>query len=654
MPKSLAFGNGSVLITLDQYARVRDFYFPYVGLENHVGGAYAHRVGVWSEGKFSWLDDGLWTINVRLDIANTGLSAATSRDLGLELHFTDVLGNEQNVFLRKIEIHNKWDHEREVRVFFNQQFELCHSEKGDTAFYDPITNTIIHYEGQRAFLVNATHDETGLDDYSVGLFQLEGKEGTYRDAEDGVLAKNSIEHGRVDSTIAVSLIIPKEGVRTFYYWLTVGESVDEAKKLNQHILRQTPDAIIKSTRDYWHAWVERNEWNFYGLGENVIDLFKKSQFYLRSHVDRRGGIIASGDSDIFQGGRDTYAYVWPRDGAFAAVSLDLLGDRHSTRKFFEFCTAAIAEDGYLMHKYRVDGSLGSSWHGWLVDGHQELPIQEDETALILYALWEHWILTKDLDFIESVYESFIKKAATFLASYRDPYTGLPKPSYNLWEEKFGVHTYTAASVYAGLKAAGNFALILGKERNENNFDHIAQEMQGAILKHLYNPEDGSFYRSLIIDPKGLTIYDRTVDASTAYSLFCFGVLPPYDERLSMAMKKSKELLTITTPVGGIARYMNDQYYRTGDIVPGNPWFVTTLWYTQYAIATAESDRDLDQVRADLNWVEHNALRSGILSEQLNPYTREQIGAAPLTWSHAEYIRTVILYMRKLKELGITS
>jgi GH15 family glucan-1,4-alpha-glucosidase len=68
---------------------------------------------------------------------------------------------------------------------------------------------------------------------------------------------------------------------------------------------------------------------------------------------------------------------------------------------------------------------------------------------------------------------------------------------------------------------------------------------------------------------------------------------------------------------------------------------------------AKNDHDLDQARVDLNWVERNALRSGILSEQLNPYTRDQISAAPLTWSHAEYIRTVIMYMRKLTELGIT-
>ena len=652
MSKSLSFGNGQVLVCTDRFGRLRDLYFPFVGLENHVGGNYAHRMGVWVENQFSWLDDGSWQFTIQADDAYTGITSAHSGNLGVELHFTDVLSHDRNIFLRKVKVHNLFDREREIKIFFNHQFEIYHSEKGDTAFYDPAGNTVIHYEGQRAFLMNAHDGDHGFDDYTVGIFQLEGKEGTYKDAEDGYLAKNNIEHGRVDSTISMTLHIPAESVKTFHYWLAIGHSVDEAKALDREVLEQTPDVLIKSSRDYWHAWLERNKWNYYGLGDTVIALFHTSQFYLRSHVDDGGGIIASGDSDMLQGGRDTYAYVWPRDGAYVAVTLDWLGERHSARSFFDFCNKAITDDGYLMHKYRADGSLGSSWHGWLVNGHPELPIQEDETALILWALWEHWLVTKDIDFIESIYDSFIKKAGNFLVSHRDPYTGLPKASYDLWEEKFGVHTYTAASVYAGLTVAAKFAKILGKERTEHNFENIAEEMRLAIMKHLYNEDTGNFCRSLIVDHEGTVTYDRTIDASSAYGVFIFEVLPVNDERLARAMKQTKEALTLRTPVGGIARYQGDNYFRTVSDVQGNPWFITTLWYTQYAIARAASDHDLETVRADLNWVERSALRSGILSEQLNPYTREQVSAAPLTWSHAEYIRTIIMYMRKVVALEL--
>ena len=43
------------------------------------------------------------------------------------------------------------------------------------------------------------------------------------------------------------------------------------------------------------------------------------------------------------------------------------------------------------------------------------------------------------------------------------------------EEKFGVHTYTAATVYAGLRVAARFAKILGKDRSVHSFDAIADE-----------------------------------------------------------------------------------------------------------------------------------------------------------------------------------
>ncbi len=46
MPKSLVLGNGNMLITFDKRAQVKDFYFPYVGLENQAGSLFTHRIGL--------------------------------------------------------------------------------------------------------------------------------------------------------------------------------------------------------------------------------------------------------------------------------------------------------------------------------------------------------------------------------------------------------------------------------------------------------------------------------------------------------------------------------------------------------------------------------------------------------------------------------
>ena len=118
MARSLSFGNGSMLVCIDQFAQVRDLYFPYVGLENHIGGSYVHKIGVWADGQFSWVSDGSWMIRIDSDTANTGISVLYSSRLSVELSFTDVLYNEKNVLVHKVKVQNKSDHDREVRVFF--------------------------------------------------------------------------------------------------------------------------------------------------------------------------------------------------------------------------------------------------------------------------------------------------------------------------------------------------------------------------------------------------------------------------------------------------------------------------------------------------------------------------------------------------------
>ena len=67
--------------------------------------------------------------------------------------------------------------------------------------------------------------------------------------------------------------------------------------------------------------------NFFGLPEEVVDLYKRSLLIIRTQVDNRGGIVAGNDSDFSEvaHGFETYSYVWPRDGAYVANALDKAG-----------------------------------------------------------------------------------------------------------------------------------------------------------------------------------------------------------------------------------------------------------------------------------------------------------------------------------------
>jgi GH15 family glucan-1,4-alpha-glucosidase len=367
---------------------------------------------------------------------------------------------------------------------------------------------------------------------------------------------------------------------------------------------------------------------------------------VRSHAGDNGAIIASGDSDMLQHGRGTYSYVWPRDGAFAALALDKVGSFNAGKRFFQFCNEVITDEGYFMHKYRPDGSLGSSWHPWIRSGNPELPIQEDETALVIYALWEHYKLTKDLEFVENVYNSLIEKGADFLVHYTYKDTGLPYPSYDLWEEKYGISTFSTSATYGALIAAAKFAKFLGKEEKERLYLDTAEKMKKAIIKYLYNQDLGMFVK-LINFKDGEVVSDNTLDMSSFYGVFKFGVLDHGDILMKKSIATIEEKLCMKTGITGVPRYEEDNYFRPSKNMPPNPWFVTTLWLAQYYIAEAKKEEDLDVVKEIFNWVCKHALSTGILSEQLNPYTGEQLSATPLTWSHAEYLITIIDYLEKL-------
>lgn len=648
MPKSLVLGNGSILVSLDFRGQVRDFYFPFVGLENQSEGCL-HRIGFWVDGEFSWLDNPEWQISI--DYQKEALASkitALNERLRIEANFLDAVYNEKNIFIRSVKIKNLASKKRTVKLFFGQQFRIYEISHGDTAYYDPDCRAIVHYKGRRVFIVSGSGKTEGFDCYNIGLFGIEGWEGAWKDAEDGILSENPIEHGSVDSVGGFVAEIDPYGSQLFTYWLLVAETIPEAKELLNYVTKTSPEHILETTQDFWRAWVNKLDFDFSGIGEDVTGLFKKSLLIVRTHADNHGAIIASADSDLLQYGRDTYGYMWPRDGAFTAIALDKAGYYDVSRKFFEFCNDVIHEDGYLLHKYRPDRSLGSSWHPWIYKGKKQLAIQEDETALTLFALWHHYSVSRDLEFVEKIYNSFIKKAGDFIHGYRDPETGLPYGSYDLWEERFGVSAFTASSVFGALNAASRFAALLGKENESEKYFRAAEEVRQAIISFFYNEKSGFFYRMLNV--REGPVCDETFDVSSFFGVFRFGVLAADDPRLKRAFFVFQKRLCCKTSIGGTVRYEGDKYRRVGDDLPGNPWAITTLWLAQYLIARANSESELKEAYPWLEWMVRHALPSGILSEQFNPYTGEEISAAPLTWSHAEFIFSVIQYLEKHKEL----
>jgi len=653
MARAITIGNGNILVGLDYRGLVRDLYFPYVGQMNHVSGAsgtHVHRVGVYVDGQLSWLDDPAW--QVRATCASSSLIGefwAEHATLGVRLESRDAVHNEHNVFLRQWTITNLSTETREIKFYISQQFRIAESRRGDTALYDPRVGALVHYKGTDVFLINAFHEGRQFTDFNIGLFGIEGKEGTYFDALDGVLEKNPVEHGSVDSVIGFTCNLLPEAQTTVDYWIVCAHSIPEAHSLDELVLKETPTRLIDSTEKYWTAWLRKEDRDIRLLSADQKALYERSLLVIRAHTDNRGGIIASSDTDMLHHGRDTYSYVWPRDGALVAHALDVAGYTDVTQRFFSFIATCQEPQGYLMHKYLSDGSLGSSWHPWLQQGEAFLPIQEDETATVLVMLWRHYEINRDLEFVETLYNNFIEPAAQFLAEYIEPTTGLPQASFDLWEEKYGTSTYTAASVYGGLMASARFASLLGKDQDARTYQVIAQRVQQAIGDILYDQDTKTFVKHVRHTEDGLK-YDTTIDMSSVHGVIFFDVFDIDDERVTAAVATTRQALRVAGDSQGYVRYQNDTYYTLQEAGSPNPWIITMLWMAQYLIKRAVTVADLAEPLELLEWTVSHATESGTLAEQMHPHTREHLSTSPLVWSHAEYVLTVDAYLKKQTEL----
>jgi len=344
--------------------------------------------------------------------------------------------------------------------------------------------------------------------------------------------------------------------------------------------------------------------------------------------------------------------MWPRDGALCSQALILAGHSELSRRFFRFCQRVIEPEGYFLHKYNPTGTLASSWHPWLKEGKPSLPIQQDETALVVWALRRHFEVFRDVEFIREMHRDLVTLPAEWIMAFRD-HNGLPQPSWDLWEERHGVHLFTVATCIGALEAARDFADDFGATEESARYRAAADQMRQAMVEHMWNDAAGHFARMVTLQDDGTYTHDMTLDAS-AWGLFAFDALPARDPKVAAHMGAVRDRLSVGTPVGGVARYENDYYHQveSADVqrVPGNPWAICTLWLAQYDIATATTVEQLQRAIPRLEWTRSHSLESGVLAEQFDPYTGAPISVSPLTWSHATVMTTIVQYLLKQAQL----
>jgi oligosaccharide amylase len=600
-------GNNRLLVTANEEGEWSALFYPFPGQFQHL---LQSRLGIYDveRRQFAWTR----SRTDPLGVPRIEMEGATARwewrGPQIELTVTDHIHPNHDLLVRVVRLRS--GQPRPVRLFSYHSLRIAQSMYQDTAFVDWSLHSLVHFK--RGFYFEFFSDPP-FTRAACGEHSLKGLQGTYVDAEDGLLEGSLVAHGSPDSALQWDLEATPGAGTVLRFFVAAGTTLSDTGRLRELVRHGGPPRFVRESSTFWNGWIRRRMPDApEGLSQHAIAVYRHSVLVLRHLTAQNGAIIASPDTSPLEGVGDTYNYCWWRDGGYVAKAMDEAGLYENAQRFLEFAQRCQNADGSFFHRFFPDGERGSTWH---------LPpfLQVDQTATVVAAAWHHFKRGNDLDVLVHLWP-MVKGAANFLTTFRDPQTGLPAASYDLWEERMGIHTYSTAAVIHALERAARIAEELGKDPRP--WRQAAEEIHAAALRHLWEIDQGRFVRS--VSPR-----DDRIDASLLLALK-LGLIPWSDERARSVVDQIEARLW--SPVhGGLARYEGDRYFGLE-----NPWIICTLWLAEARLRLGDRER----CRQLIEWVADRATSAFLLPEQIDSVTGEPASAVPLAWSHSTYIDVI--------------
>lgn len=622
-------GNGSMLGCITETGELIRLYWPEIDYPQHLEKMLTGFFDANVPNSTLWFSEGDHEVKQRyLEDTNILETKAFFLKLPLEVTQTDFCLSDQDVLVRHYELRNTGNEAFHAGMGIASHVISSHDDMGNTLF-DFRHDALIHYR----------HDGCWAICSSLMTKQFQIGNNPFRALWEGRLNNGPDYIGMSpDGALLWDLGVLQPGnSRSITLYLCFARDLAGVKALIGRVKMSSYSALVRSVQQYWYDFL--NGCSPVKSGNEIADrLYKRSLLLFRLMSDANtGGLLASPEIDegFTQCGR--YAYCWCRDGAFITRALDEAGLVKDSAKFFDWASRVQDTEGFWHQRYHMNGSLAPSWG-----------IQIDETGSMLFGMLCHFYTTKDLFFLEKMWPSIVK-AAAFLESFIDEETGLPRPTFDIWEERMGEHTYSTAAVIAGLNSAAEMGRQLNvPDETTQRWERTARNMKKAMEQELIDHENRIFLRSIRtklnpwgkepgdetvwirVNPKGfsreVTLKDSRMDISLLGPVIPFKVFAHDDPIVRKTAAQIEQILTCID-TGGIYRYDEDNY------AGGNPWIIATLWMALYFIETGE----LEKAASCVKWCIGSCNHLELLPEQVSRQDGKPCWVVPLTWSHAMYV-----------------
>ena len=626
-------GNKKIIATFTSKGEMQRIYFPSRDNKQYIN--YFHTGVKINESDLIYLHDDINNTYKQYYDTDTNIlnTEITNTYFNLKILQTDFVLIKENVLLKKYTFFN------EGKIDLNTEFYI-HSELLSD------TNNFVGCKIVDGGMMQYAHDfvfSTFAKGKDIIKHQINGSINNIKRTE--IFDKDYIGMSK-DTSIAyeIGTIKPYEKKE-----LEICIVIDENKNVSdiedeiERIKRIDFEKEYMNTKSYWRKYVKQHNGlkikepeNSYD--ERIYEIYKRSilLFPLLTNVDT-GAIIASPeiDENFTKCGR--YAYCWPRDAVFMTKAMDILKMNKETEKFYKvFCKKTQSKNGMWEQRFYTDGKLAPCW------GYQV-----DETASVVYGVYEHYKYTKSEKFLKENLP-MCEKAIDFLKRYVKDWLEKPEEtkehkyhvSYDLWEMCEGVHLYSLASIYSAFSSILKMYDILGKdvsefennrlkqekvEKSKKEIERMQLEIKKYINKYLYDEDKKSYVRN----PE-----DKKMDISIIGAVTPFEVFKPKEKKIQNTVERIN--LSLRTYTGGYQRFENDNYMN------GNPWPISNLWMTLYYLETGEKKK----AKETFDFVIKTAGKHYFLGEQVDNETLKPNWVIGLGWSHAMFIIVLEKYMGK--------
>jgi GH15 family glucan-1,4-alpha-glucosidase len=484
--------------------------------------------------------------------------------------------------------------------------------------------------------VRAVRGEAPVEVWWEPRFDYATRTATYHVRRHGVLATD------LDNDVA-AIIGPagvpwqlRDGAATACLTLAEGTEAwfvgtfdeDELGSLAAH----EPEATLEATIRFWDAWSSRMRYE----GPFRREVERSALALKLCCYEPTGAIVAAPTTSLpesLAGGRNwDYRYTWLRDSAFVLYALERLGYEAETDAFLGFLKRVCRREDTrpLQIMFAVDGARNlpertlDHLHGYRGAG----PVLVGNGAVDQFQL--------------DVYGEVLDTAHAW-ALRREPTEGLWKvvrdladwtaanwrqPDSSIWEPRLErrQHVFSKVMAWVALDRSAQIAQAHGHPAEAERWRRHAAEIHTEVLARGWDEERGTFVQ----------IYGESPLDAALLAIPTVHFLPYGDPRVRGTLDAvRRELATSCEDL--LYRYRAQDGIESAE----GAFVFSSLWMIQNLAMVGQ--------HADAERLFRNLLRRGgelgLLAEEIDPATGEQLGNYPQALSHAGVINTAFILER---------